>query len=289
MVNLNIRDAQCRICGSKDSRFIIKDGEWDIIQCKACSFVYVTPLPTEQFLYLHYQQYLPSENIRIEQWRTMMSDIFLKSLDVIDVRYNYQRGTLLDIGCGYGFFLELARRRGWHVHGIEPCVHARDHAASMAIKIDSESLIEKRYEDEMFDVVTLFYVLEHLPNPLRYLNEINRILKPGGLLLLRVPHTTPIVNFLKIFRISNKLYDIPSHLSDFSPKAIALALSKAGFCEIQTFPGGATRPHPLCERLISVGSGAIADVLYTLSGKRLLLPGVSKTTVARKAGHVDAV
>ncbi len=279
---------RCHICGGEDVCFIKKEDAWDVVQCKTCSFVYVTPLPDEKFLYLHYQKYLPADKNRIEQWRTMMSDVFRRSLDAIEARYGLNRGTLLDIGCGYGFFMELARQRGWRVYGVEPCAHARAYAVSKSLEVDSRNLFARAYKDEMFDVITLFYVLEHLPEPLRYLNEINRTLKPGGLLLIRAPHTTPLVKVLKILGIPNRLYDTPSHVSDFSPRTIALALEKTGFNEIQTFPGGATRPHVLSKRIVSYSSGLLADALYAISGKRLLVPGVSKTTIARKMRYRDA-
>lgn len=272
----------CYICGENEALLVKKEGVWDVVQCKNCSFVYVTPLPDEQFLYHHYQTYLPAGNVYIEQWRRMMLDIFQRSLDAIETRYDHNKGTLLDVGCGYGFFLDLARKKGWQVYGIEPCEHARSYAASNSLEVDSGDLFTHAYKDETFDVVTLFYVLEHLPYPLKYLKEIKRILKPGGLVLVRVPDTTPIVKFLKILGVPNKLYDVPSHLSDFSPRTIALALGKTGFKEIQTFPGGATRPHAFSKRVTSGFSGLLADALYILSGKRLLVPGVSKTTIARK-------
>lgn len=272
----------CHICGGEEACLVKKEGAWDVVQCKSCSFVYVTPLPDEQFLYLHYQTYLPASDASIAQWRTMMIGIFQRSLSVIEAKHGPNKGTLLDIGCGYGFFLELAHKSGWRVYGVELCAHARTYAASKSLEVDSKDLFARAYEDKMFDVITLFYVLEHLPDPLRYLKEINRILKPGGLLLARVPHTTPLVKFLKIFGIPNRLYDVPSHLSDFSPCTITMALEKTGFNEIRTFPGGATRPHVISKRVISYCSGLLADVLYAISGKRLLVPGVSKTTIARK-------
>lgn len=272
----------CYICGGNEACLIKKEGVWDLVQCKSCSFVYVIPLPDEQFLYNHYQTYLPASNVYIEQWRRMMLDVFQRSLNAIEIRYGHNKGTLLDIGCGYGFFLDLASQKGWQVFGIEPCEHARAYAVSNSLEVDPGDLFTRAYKEETFDVVTLFYVLEHLPYPLKYLKEINRILKPGGLVLVRVPNTTPLVKFLKMLGIPNKLYDAPSHLSDFSPLTIALALEKTGFKEIQTFPGGATRPHAFSKRVVSSCSGSLADILYVLSGNRLLLPGVSKTTIARK-------
>ena len=272
----------CPLCGHQCSRLVTREKEWDVVECMSCAFVFVTPFPQEQFLNLHYQDYLPADEIGIDHWRMLMSEIFRKSLDIIEKESSKQNGALLDIGCGYGFFLESARQRGWRVSGIELCEHARNYAKSRSLKVEAANLFERKYDDTVFDVVTLFYVLEHLPDPLRYLREINRILKPGGLLLVRVPHTTPLVKTLKIFGIRNRLYDVPSHLSDFSPCTIKYALERTGFDNIHTFPGGYTRPFPIGERILACGSGLMAEFLYAISGKHFLLPGVSKTTIARK-------
>lgn len=275
----------CYICGAKENHLIKHEGVWDVVQCNSCSFVYVTPLPSEQYLHQHYQTYLPAGEVHIAQWRTMMVNVFQRSLKAIEAKRGRNKGALLDIGCGYGSFLEIARESGWDVYGLEPCAHARAYAESRSLNVASEDLFTRAYKREMFDVITLFYVLEHLPDPLKYLKEINRILKPGGLLLVRVPHSTPLVKFLEMLKIPNKIYDVPSHLSDFSPNTIALVLGRTGFGEIHTFPGGATCPHAYINRVISRSSGLLADCLYMLSGNRLLLPGVSKTTIARKIRH----
>jgi SAM-dependent methyltransferase len=139
------------------------------------------------------------------------------------------------------------------------------------------------FPDNYFDAVTGFYVIEHLPYPMVFLRECHRILKPGGLLLLRYPHTTPIKNLLQIFGIKNRLYDLPAHLSDFSPKMIQRCLEKIGFGKCQHLIGGYTLPRDLGKRTASILFGSLSEALFCLSGKRFLLPGVSKTILAFKS------
>jgi len=273
----------CRLCGFENVKLVTREGEWCVLECAACGFVFVVPLPDDEYLKAHYQQYLPADEEKISRWRTLMVEISQRSLQAIEKNGRPpSEGKLLDVGCGYGFFLEKAREQGWHVHGVDPCEHARNYATKNGLEVDLGVLLEQRYSDSSFDVVTMFYVLEHLREPLSYLKEANRILKPGGLLLVRVPHTTPIVKLLKAFRIRNRLYDTPSHLSDFSPKTLSLTLRKAGFNGCVTFPGGSTRPYPFGECAVSVISGWLADVLYCISFGKWLLPGVSKTTLTKK-------
>jgi SAM-dependent methyltransferase len=138
------------------------------------------------------------------------------------------------------------------------------------------------FPTESFDAVTAFYVLEHLCDPLASLNKIWTLLKPGGMLVLRVPHTTPIVRFLDLLKIKNNLYDLPFHLFDFSPKTIRTLLQRADFIDINVMPGFPTRTHSLVERPVSLGFGFLARFLYAISCRKLLMPGVSKTIAARK-------
>ena len=112
--------------------------------------------------------------------------------------------------------------------------------------------------------------------------ECYRILKPGGLLLLRYPHTTPIKNLLHFFGIENRLYDLPAHLSDFSPKMIQECLEKIGFEKCRHSIGGYTLPENLGKRTSSILFGSFGETLFRLSGKRFLFPGVSKTILAFK-------
>jgi ubiquinone/menaquinone biosynthesis C-methylase UbiE len=273
---------QCRLCDADKTLPFTNEGEWQVHKCSVCGFVFVVPLPEEEYLRAHYQQYLPSDEDGIYHWRKLMIDVFERSLSVIKRESICSGRKLLDVGCGYGFFLEEANREGWSIQGVEPCEHAHRYSQKNGLKVDLGDLFQQRYQDNSFDVVTMFYVLEHVRDPLSYLREAYRVLKSGGLLLVRVPHTTPIVKLLKAFRIPNRLYDTPSHLSDFSPRTLATALCKTGFIDIKTFPGGSTRPYPFGECIVSVTSGWLADALYWISAGKWLLPGVSKTTTAKK-------
>lgn len=274
--------AKCYLCGREKSSLIQREGSWDILQCKDCGYVYLFPLPDETFLKKHYQSYLPINQTKIKDWQFMMLEIFVRSLTLLDKSYRHKRGKLLDIGCGHGFFLEMAKKKEWDVHGLDLCQQAIEYARLRGFDVANVSLFEKDYKDNEFDVITMFYVLEHLPNPVKHLQEIYRILKPGGIFLLRVPHTTPIVRILKVLRIPNKLYDAPSHISDFSPVIIKKILKNLGFINISTFIGGTTYPRPFYKIGVSVFFGYLAEFLYFISFKRYLLPGVSKSTIAQK-------
>jgi hypothetical protein len=130
----------------------------------------------------------------------------------------------------------------------------------------------------------MFYVLEHLFDPMSALRKVFKLLEPGGVLLLRVPDTTPIVRLLSPVGLGDGLYDPPFHLFDFPPRVLTRMLAEAGFGKIRTFPGRNTIPARIAPRLATMLFAALARGLFAGTGGRFLLPGVSKTTIARKPG-----
>jgi len=133
-----------------------------------------------------------------------------------------------------------------------------------------------------YDAVTMFYVLEHLRDPMGALRKVSDLLAPGGTVLIRVPDTTPIVRLLAPLGVGAALYDLPFHLYDFSPAVLGEMLRRTRFVDVRTFPGQPTLPSRLGSRMISLVFGALAGGIHAVSRGRILLPGVSKTTTARK-------
>ncbi|HBZ55082.1 MAG TPA: hypothetical protein DEO88_06725 [Syntrophobacteraceae bacterium] len=191
------------------------------------------------------------------------------------------RGRLLDVGCGYGFFLKMMEMRGWRVEGIEISTIGRNHAHRvLELEVSGHPLPRPDWSSERFDVITLFYVIEHLADPRAVLTEVWRLLRPGGLVLLRWPHTAPVARLLRPWAGILKLYQAPSHLFDFNPRTIARLLAETGFEQIQTTIGAWTQPENRTARLAAAVFGRLGEQSARLSGGRWLLPGVSKTTVA---------
>jgi SAM-dependent methyltransferase len=211
----------------------------------------------------------------------MMGSVFHRTAGLVG---QYQKkGRLLDVGTGFGFFLVEMKKKGWDVAGVEISKKAIDYArTALGLTIHVGPVEEIGFPSNYFDALTGFYVIEHLPNPLAFLQECHRILRPGGLLLLRYPHTTPIKNFLRFFRIRNRLYDLPAHLSDFSPKIIQHCLEKIGFEKCRHFVGGYTRPGDRGKRAASILFGNLSELVFSLSLGKVLFPGVSKTVLAYK-------
>jgi len=273
----------CILCGNRLFRPVLRKAGWSYLQCTRCSLVSRRPKPSINEIQEHYAAYLPVDAGEITAWRSMMMPVVIASADLIESRNCICRGSLLDVGCGYGFFLHEMKCRGWDVMGIEISETGRWYTeTTWDIPVYPAKLETLGLESESVDVVTLFYVIEHVENPPALLEEVRRILKPGGLVLLRWPHSTPIVKVLGPLSKKLDLYHTPYHLYDFSPATIRMLLRQAHFENITTVIGGRTRPLGGLNHWSSMISGAVAESVYRATGGRILFPGVSKTTLAHK-------
>jgi len=276
-----MEEVNCPICKASGGEPLHLEGSFKMVRCPSCQFIFLNPRPTMDSLLRFYQEYLPEEGPSIESWEKMMRPVFHRAANLLK-QYG-REGRLLDVGTGFGFFLVEMKKRGWEAAGVDISQKAMDYARDvLGLTILPGPLEKADFPDNHFDAVTAFYVVEHLSHPMAFLRECYRILKPGGLLLLRYPHTTPIKNLLQFFGIKNRLYDLPAHLSDFSPKMIQQCLEKIGFEKYQHLIGGYTLPGDLGKRTSSILFGGFAEALFYLSGKKFLFPGVSKTVLAFK-------
>jgi len=280
-MDFETEEVSCPICGRSGSNPLHREGSFQMVKCASCQFIFLNPRPTVESLHSFYQQYLPEGESSIESWEKMMKPVFDRAANLL--KHFREEGRLLDVGSGFGFFLAEMKDRGWEAVGVEISRKAMDYARNiLGLTIHPGPMEDAGFPDNHFDAVTGFYVIEHLSHPMAFLKECHRILKPGGLLLLRYPHTTPIKSLLSLLRIRNRLYDLPAHLSDFSPGIIQQCLERTGFEQCQHMIGGHTLPNGFGKRAASSLFGNLSEVIFHLSLKKFLFPGVSKNILAFK-------
>lgn len=138
------------------------------------------------------------------------------------------KGRLLDLGCAYGFIMEVARDRGWEVAGIEPAEGvAAAAAAALGVPVATD-LFSAGLPPRSFDAVLVWDVIEHLPDPHRVLDELARVLRPGGV----VSVVTPDIGSLAA-RILGQRWEemrkMPEHIYFFDRASLSTLLRSAGF------------------------------------------------------------
>mgnify|MGYP003498879734 CR=1 FL=1 len=125
------------------------------------------------------------------------------------------KGKLLDIGSGTGDFLAIAKSNGWDITGIEPSEKAKAIATKKGVSF-AHSI--EALEDNSFDVITMWHVLEHVPNVEKQIKELKQLLKPEGTIIIAVPNFRSFD--AKYYRRFWAGFDVPRHLWHFSKKAI---------------------------------------------------------------------
>jgi SAM-dependent methyltransferase len=140
------------------------------------------------------------------------------------------RLRLLDVGCSRGHFLEAARALGFAAEGVEPAAGVAAEARAAGLEVHTGRLEEQRFPDGRFDAVTLFEVIEHLPEPRPLLAECRRILRPGGILLLSTGNAASWTARAMGARWDYfRLERDPGHVSFYNPRSIALLARRCGF------------------------------------------------------------
>ena len=143
-------------------------------------------------------------------------------------------GRLLDVGCGSGDWLLSMRERGWQVDGLDFDEKAVNAARQTGLPIRHGSLEQQKFPDDTFDAITLFHVVEHVPDPVQTLAECARILKKGGTLALFTPNSASLSH--RIFGADWRGLEPPRHLHIFSMSSMRRALAVANFPEANVYP-----------------------------------------------------
>ena len=149
-------------------------------------------------------------------------------------KHSHSGKTLLDVGCGTGDFLKTALNAGWEVQGVEPNERARAIANRKTNnKVDTPGALDN-FQDASFDVITLWHVLEHLPNLEQQIKMLSRLLKRDGILIIAVPNFKSYD--AKHYKTFWAAYDVPRHLWHFSKDSIKKLFSDIGMTLYQIKP-----------------------------------------------------
>lgn len=141
------------------------------------------------------------------------------------------KGKLLDIGAGTGDFLVVAQNDGWQITGIEPSAKAKGIAINKGVTF-AENLTA--LESHSFDVITMWHVLEHVPNLDEYLTELKRLIKPTGTIIIAVPNFKSFdANFYGKYWAA---YDVPRHIWHFSKTAIEKLFAEKEMKLVEVLP-----------------------------------------------------
>ncbi len=309
-------DSQERLAGEyrrRDDSASMPD-TWNMATCANCGSIYLDPRPDDESLPRIYDSYLthtraaeiqPEKGLAGFAWRLIngylnaafgLNRVPASRLGAIVFKLalpwrrkldyycrhlylaNYpNRGSLLDLGCGDGSFLERARDMGWDVVGFEPDENAVEVCRSTGLEVICGDIYSEQLDGRQFDVVTARHVIEHVPDIDRVLSRIYSMVKPGGTVWFAFPNTNCLS--LRYFGAAAVALHIPYHICIPSREQFSEMLDNAGFVEVTSVKQGVQSrsnwvsseriavsqnlPHP--GRVKVYLGGVLSDVLSTIS------------------------
>jgi 2-polyprenyl-3-methyl-5-hydroxy-6-metoxy-1,4-benzoquinol methylase len=195
----------------------------------SCGVEFVHPLPSSDTIKKYYdsskyhtgERYEPG---KLTKKNTLTWDIRLKLIRSL----GYEKGDIIDIGCATGLFLKVAETKGWNIKGLEISKNAAKIAKRILgqEKVQQVDLIDFNTQ-EKWDVATLWALIEHVTDPLKYLEKIGTLLRPGGLLALSTINRNSICRAAR--KTNWRYYNPPEHLFYFTLKSLSKILTRADF------------------------------------------------------------
>jgi SAM-dependent methyltransferase len=205
--------------------------EFKIASCAACGLTVTTPQPDAAAIAGYYPRgyYGDSTERRFPRnVEVLQQALYGHRVRQVESFRGGRPGRVLDVGCGRGVLLQEFRRRGWDVQGTELSVQAADYAREVLhLPVEIGSLDTVGFPASHFDAITLWHVLEHVADPQALLKEANRILKPGGVLLVSVPNFGSCE--ARLFRDKWFHLDVPRHVTHLTKGRLREALRSTGF------------------------------------------------------------
>jgi GT2 family glycosyltransferase/tetratricopeptide (TPR) repeat protein/uncharacterized HAD superfamily protein/hypoxanthine phosphoribosyltransferase len=227
--NEDMERITCPFCASANAAPYRKSA--DVVKCAVCGTVYLRTRLTKEAMAAAYQSYADGEShLSLPQSEAdvkgsgLRRNFMLNEIEKIVKR----KGTLLDVGCGWGAFLENARGRGFKVRGIEITPRTAEFARNtLGIDVTSSQFTDTEFESNSISVVTMLHVLEHLPDPKAAISRVFDILEPGGLFAGIVPNIDSVCS--AVLEDKWEWFQPMYHYVHYSPSSLRKHLEEAGF------------------------------------------------------------
>jgi len=211
--------------------YTVSNKKFDLMYNAEYSMLETFPKPKGRELALFYESsdyisHTDSKESLVDKLYQIVKGIALKNKLKLIHSFKTSGKDLLDVGCGTGDFLLTCQKSDWNVVGVEPNNNARI-LADEKLEIDNSSVLFSdlnEINNKQFDVITLWHVLEHVPDLEVYISKLKSLLKPNGVLVVAVPNYKSYdASHYKEFWAA---FDVPRHLWHFSKKSIQLLFSK---------------------------------------------------------------
>jgi 2-polyprenyl-3-methyl-5-hydroxy-6-metoxy-1,4-benzoquinol methylase len=225
----------CILCKTSERELLIDKDGWTVYRCPTCGLGFLDPRPSESEIEGLYRSDYFSERYDggidpdSPQYKKRLSGEWHRTKFIKSVK---RSGHLLDIGCGYGYFLDASRREGYKVHGLDVSEWAAQYAIEkLGLSMTIGKIGDVNLPPQNFDIITMWHSLEHTPNPHMALQRAKSWLKKDGILVIDVPNHEG-TDARRIWHEWDG-WSLPYHYWHFTSKSLKQLLSHHGFTVIK--------------------------------------------------------
>jgi len=234
-----LNDNLCIICNKHKFKILysnVRDSKkHKIVECQNCYHVQLSPIPSDNEEEKFYNKNLQQKNIRdVNSIKNLQQKMIVDTERRVNLvsKLTPKNGRVLEIGSGHGFFLEMMRKKGFDMTGIEVSKEKEKILKKVTkAKVLNININEKNLEIGFFDTIVFFHVLEHMREPIDFLNKCKNLLKPKGKIISEVPNCDDFQ--LKLNKKYNEFYWQRAHISYFTPKILKKVFQKNHFKNIR--------------------------------------------------------
>jgi 2-polyprenyl-3-methyl-5-hydroxy-6-metoxy-1,4-benzoquinol methylase len=226
-------DPRCTLCGGGETRPLFDKAGYRLVQCASCELVFVANPPTAEELARIYS-FASGYHSKLQSRRLERLHLREARAHQAIVAAHATPGRVLDVGCSVGAYLRVAREAGWDAVGLEFSRDSSEVARSQhGLEVVTGTLDDRPFPEGSFDLVTLWDVIEHVPDPLRTMGQVHELLRPDGLVAITTPNidglfpqaSLPIARLIRYWPHPEP----PHHLYQFSKRTLTRLLEEAGF------------------------------------------------------------
>ena len=274
-------DSACPACGGERTDRVLDVGDWKYASCGACGSGWLDPMPSDPIGYYGAGYFRGAVNDGYLDYGAD-ADLHRRNavdrIELLEERRSADPERIVDVGCAYGFFLEVASLHGWEAIGVEVSDHARAEAEGRGFRVFSEL----GDVNDAVGVVTFYQVLEHTLDPLAQLQAAYALLNPGGIVVIESWNSASLVARALGRRWHQVSPPTVTHL--FTSQGLETLLERAGF-----------EPGPVVRSSKRVSAGAVAGLLTGKSRvaatvlKPAVRPPISRWVLSYRLGDLVTV
>lgn len=220
-----LENRNCPSCGNRKKKILLNKNGGTYVVCKNCEMIYINPVFKDKDLENHYRN---NHSVRSEISlldKKFFDYTYTKGFDLAAKTFKIP-GTVLDVGCSAGMFLDLAKKKNWETYGLELNASEAEIAKTKGHNVQEEKL-ENASFDQKFDIIFFWDVFEHIKNGNECLNICKKLLKKNGIIFLQCPSRDSIA--LKILQKNCNMLDGLEHVNLYGYKSLKVLCKRSNF------------------------------------------------------------